>query len=280
MRKRLLVVGGTGYVGKAFVDYARSKDHFDVYTISRSGSGDKNIVADITDPNSLQWIFKPSDIVINLVGLSPLKKTKPSIYKKVHLGGVENLLEVFSSVAIEKFIHISALGSNLKSKIPYLSSKAEAENLITTSYICKYAIIKPSLILNEKSELFAMARLLDKLRIGLKIKSRVQPVVLDDFVEFLYKVVRSDIYNVKYEVGGNEIFTVGEILDMLGKNRKLLSVPTPLLKIGAYMSHYIPFIPFGVDQARFLEVDSLGDIRSFSYMQRTRSVSSCISNLK
>ncbi len=69
-------------------------------------------------------------------------------------------------------------------------------------------------------------------------KRKFQPIWVDDVVTCLIKQIKEDARDGKtYVVGGPEIFTYGEILDMLarwlGKKRLNALAPIPFVRIGA-----------------------------------------------
>ena len=72
---KILITGGTGFIGKALIDEAASSGH-ELIVISRAQRDNKKYITFIPwDKEALQAAVSKSDIVINLVG-EPIAKKK------------------------------------------------------------------------------------------------------------------------------------------------------------------------------------------------------------
>ena len=74
---------------------------------------------DIEDTNSLKSVIEGSDVVINTVGLL---QASPRTFERVQFQGALNAAKV-SNEFNAKFIHISAIGADKHSKLPYPRTK-------------------------------------------------------------------------------------------------------------------------------------------------------------
>lgn len=108
--------------------------------------------ANILDPKSLQVAFKGADIVVSLVGI--LHGT-PKQFEDLQWHGAENVA-VATKEAGAKLVHISAIGANPQSTIPYARTKALGEEAVTST--CSDAtIIRPSIIFGPGDGFFAVS---------------------------------------------------------------------------------------------------------------------------
>jgi len=84
-------LGGRGFLGKAIAGKLKSKCN--VYTFDRKDGPANHIKGTILNKDDLLRAFGGKDIVINLVGLTPLRKPKNTSYEDVHVSGVRNIVE-------------------------------------------------------------------------------------------------------------------------------------------------------------------------------------------
>ena len=124
--KKILIVGGTGFIG---FHLARRclKLNYKVTVLSLNGV--RNIrklkkvdykIADISNYNKLRLIIKPNkfDYVINLAGyVNHNDKKKLS---KGHFKGIKNLLKLFSSKNLKKFVQIGSSAEYGNARSPQL----------------------------------------------------------------------------------------------------------------------------------------------------------------
>jgi uncharacterized protein YbjT (DUF2867 family) len=104
---------------------------------------------DITKPETLIPSFKDAAFVVSLVGL--LNGT-PKEFEEIQWKGAENVAKATKNVGA-KLIHISAIGADINSSIPYARTKALAEEAIFD--ICPDAtVIRPSIIFGPGDSFF------------------------------------------------------------------------------------------------------------------------------
>lgn len=112
-KKTVLVVGGSGFVGKALCGVLSAKN---IRTISFSSDHEnvapcEYISGDVTDKGQLESIFKINSIfcVVNLASLLQSASIKnPLLASKVGIAGTLNLLELCRDFAVERFIYGSS----------------------------------------------------------------------------------------------------------------------------------------------------------------------------
>lgn len=206
---KILVIGGRGYVGSQVVRVLK-KSNLEVYTADRSSGNQTHRVINIIDSDSIMEQTKDIDIIINTVGLSPLKKYTYKTYYNFHVVGVQNILKAAKKNKIKKIIHISALGVHAKAKTSYLKTKYLAEKKIIASKI-PYTILRPSVIISKNSELIPVMKRFARLHFMIDTPSKLQPIKREDVANIIVKVVNKEIKEKIINVAGPEVFSLKQL---------------------------------------------------------------------
>lgn len=234
---KIIIFGGRGHVGSSLSSILAKKHT--VYTFDRSKSSKNHIKGDLLNEEDVKKALKGKDVVINLVGLSPVKKNKIS-FSSVHVQGVKNILVNMTNK--QKLIQISALGADYKSEVEYLRTKGKAEQLIIGSKH-KYTILRPSFIFSKKNEFFKTLNKTALMVFFPKIPTRMQPVYLNDLIQIIHDSL-NDYNNKIIEICGKEIYTTYELAKIYRQKKKqpILPVPYLLFKSGFYLGYLFGFV--------------------------------------
>ncbi len=104
---------------------------------------------DITKPETLLPAFQDAKVVVSLVGL--LAGT-PDEFDKVQWKGAENVARAAKAINA-KLVHISAIGANASSNIPYMRTKGLAEKAVF-QFCPDATVIRPSLVFGPDDNFF------------------------------------------------------------------------------------------------------------------------------
>lgn len=132
MAKRILVLGGRGFIGRAVAEALSYKGHAVTIT-SRSAHGRAKvrcIPLRFEKTFDAHALVNDYDVVINCVGI--LRPRHRETYRAIHHRAVENFVRACEK-ADKRFIHISALGLNPTAKSRFILSKLDGEAVIKTS---------------------------------------------------------------------------------------------------------------------------------------------------
>lgn len=167
------------------------------------------VPVDITKPETLTPSFKDAAFVVSLVGLL---NGSPKDFEEIQWKGAENVAKAAKSVGA-KLIHVSAIGADINSSIPYARTKALAEASVFD--ICPDAtVIRPSIVFGPGDSFFnvctttrvtnisskychgqrfaRISRFLPFLPVFGGGKSRLQPVFVGDVARAVEIISRND----------------------------------------------------------------------------------------
>lgn len=108
---------------------------------------------DVTDGETLAEAFENADTVVSLVGIL---HGSSAHFDAIQWKGAENVARA-AVAAGAKLIHISAIGADRNSKIPYARTKALGEEAVRSHY-ANATIIRPSLVFGPGDGLFNVRR--------------------------------------------------------------------------------------------------------------------------
>jgi uncharacterized protein YbjT (DUF2867 family) len=264
---KILVVGGTGFVGPKIVHTLRAQGR-DVRALVRrpdrgtqlAGWGAELATGDVTDPASLRSAVDGCTHVVQLVAII---KGTPSDFHRVMTQGTENLLAAARDAGVERFVLMSALGTSEATKdvVPYYASKWAMEQETVRSGL-EYTIFRPSFVFGRDGGVLPL--FLKQVRyspvvtvIGSGLQ-RSQPIWIEDVAQhFALAVDHPQAANRTFEIGGPDVVDWNQlylrIAKVLGKHRSLVHVPTSVARAGARLTEWIPAAPLTTDQIAMME---------------------------
>jgi uncharacterized protein YbjT (DUF2867 family) len=260
---RILVTGATGFVGPKIVHALRAQNR-DVRALVRRPEratrlrdlGVELAVGDVTDPDSLTAAAAGCTHVIHLVAVIT---GKPATFDLVMTQGTRNLVDAARTAGVERFVLMSALGSD-QSSVPYYRAKGAMEQTVRASGL-EHVIFRPSFVFGADGG--ALATFIRQVRYSPVVTvigpglQRSQPIWVDDVAAyFAASLERSDVAGNTYELGGPDIVTWNElyreIAHALGKRRALAHIPFGVARTGARLTQSLPGAPLSADQVEML----------------------------
>jgi uncharacterized protein YbjT (DUF2867 family) len=261
---KVLVTGGTGFIGPHVVEAIRRRGH-DVRALTRSGetpAGTEGARGDMTDAASLRRAVEGVDVVVHLVAVRQGKRER---FERVMSQGTRDLVAAAKDAGVGRFVLMSALGTSEETKdlVPYYGSKWEMEGAVKNSGL-QYVIFRPSFVFAEKGGILGTFRKLAKAPVTPVIGSgrqRIQPIWVDDVAEYFARAVdvdESEAANRTFEVGGPDVVTWNEFWDRLkralGVRRPAVHMPLWFMRANAVVTERLPGrIPLTRDLLKMLE---------------------------
>ncbi|AXR79435.1 complex I NDUFA9 subunit family protein [Natrarchaeobaculum sulfurireducens] len=282
---KILVAGGTGFIGTNLCAELARRDH-EVTALARSPDADavpdgvETAMGDVSAYDSIAETVAAHDAVVNLVSLSPLyQPTGAADHDAVHLGGTENLVRAAEDGDVDRFVQMSALDADPGGDTAYIRAKGRAERVVRNSSL-EWTIFRPSVVFGDGGEFVGFTKQLTTPYVtGLPGggRTRFQPIWVGDLVPMVADALEADAHVGEiYEIGGPDVFTLADVTRLAyeaeGRSVTVLPVPMALAKVGLTAIEPVPFVPFGGDQARSLEMDNTvsdNDVTAFGREEST-----------
>ena len=263
---KILVTGGTGFVGPKIVHAFRAANH-DVRAVARrpeqatqlASWGVDVVQGDVTDRASLEAALDGCTHIVQLVAII---KGRPQEFHEVMTVGTENLIAAAQNAGVSRFVLMSALGTSAESAaaVPYYAAKRAMEQAVAASGL-EYTVMRPSFIFGDGGALPTFLRQVKLAPIVTVIgpgTQRSQPIWVEDVAAYFARAVDDPRAGGKtFELGGpdtvdwNGLYRT--IARVLGKRRRLVHVPFGVARIGARLTQWLPVAPLTADQVAMLQ---------------------------
>lgn len=261
----ITVFGGSGFVGKHVVRalckqgqrvrVATRRPHLAHELRVMGDVGQVQLMqANIRRRESVARAVEGADGVVNLVGV--LFQAGPQKFKAVHTDAAGLAADEAKQAGVTRFVQMSAIGADPKSKSIYGRTKAAGEAVVREAFP-EAVILRPSIVFGPEDAFFNrfadMARFAPALPLIGGGKTLFQPVYAGDVAAATAAALtRADVAGRIYELGGPRSYTFKELMQLMLKeiDRPRWLAPVPYLfayglGLGGELSGKLPFIePF------------------------------------
>ena len=234
---RILVTGGTGHLGRSIVDGLAREGH-QVRVLARQPRSDPDlewVKGDLATGDGLREAVAGVDVIIHAATNSPAAQRgrfKLGDFLRspadVDVDGTSTLLALAEQAKIKHFVHVSIVGLEHLSRLPYSRRKLEAEQLVKSSQV-------PWSIVRATGFYWLLERMLTnmvKQRIlAVPAHASMAPVDSDDFAAFILECVADRRLGEREDFVGPQTLTMTEIMEQylnaLALHRKIRRAPVP-----------------------------------------------------
>lgn len=281
---RVLVIGGTGFIGQHVVAQLVKAGHAVHVPTRRYAKGRDLLVfpaltlfeADVHIDAHLEDLLTHVDAVINLAGVLHSKPGKPygPEFQRVHVELPRRIAAACRKIGVPRLLHVSALGANSEAPSAYQRSKAAGEAALKAEFSSysqgNYTIFRPSVVFGPEDSfmnLFAkLARWLPAIPLA-QSKARLQPIYVRDVAKVMVNALEnSSTYGKTYVVAGLSQYSLAELVSLAarwsGRPRPVVAMPRFVGYLQALFFELLPGQPImSRDNLNSLRVDNISEDR-------------------
>lgn len=260
-KKKIVLTGATGYIGKRFLPILVEKGYHvvccvrDLNRFSPPEKLEKHITVikvDLLNTDTLKNI--PKDIYGAYYLVHSMSSSGD--YAALELQCANNFREALQETNTEHLIYLSGI-VNDKNLSKHLSSRKNVENeLAKGSY--HFTTLRAGIIIGSGSASFEIIRdIVEKLPIMITPKwlnTKCQPIGVTDVLAFLIKsLFHKDVFDKSFDIGGSDILSYKEMLLEFGRTRNLkrtiITIPVMTPKLSSYWLYFVTSTSFKLASA-------------------------------
>jgi uncharacterized protein YbjT (DUF2867 family) len=259
---RVLVTGGTGFIGPKVVEAIRMRGHEMRVLVRKSPppADVETVIGDMTDADSLRGAVSGCDVVVHLVAI---RQGKPQQFERIMTRGTRDLVAAAQDDGVRRLVLMSALGVTEETRdlVPYYGAKWDMEQVVAGSGL-DYVVFRPSFVFGTDGGILKTFRKVAKLPVTAipgPGRQRIQPIWVDDVAQYFARAVDlPEPPNRTFELGGPDIVTWNEFWERLkqalGVRRPTIHMPLWFMRANAMVTERLPGkIPLTRDLLKMLE---------------------------
>ena len=265
--EKILVLGGTGFVGRHICEKLTSQNiHITVPTRRRSNAYNVQslpmldvLEVNIHDPAAITALVAGHDAVVNLIAILHGDETS---FERAHVDFPKKLAAACQQAGVKRIVHVSALGASLDAPSMYQRSKARGEAALQSLGL-DVTILRPSVIFGADDKFLNLFANLQKVFPIMPLAgaaTRFQPVWVEDVAQAVVnRLVDFDTFDADFdkprdtvfEACGPDVLTLKELVQLSaimanvndGHARPVISLPPFLGKLQAMAMRLLPGEP-------------------------------------
>ena len=270
MKKNILVLGGTGFVGRHLCEKLQ-REGWSVTVPTRRAVNAQSVQhlprltvveADVHDPAALMRLLPGHDAVVNLVAI--LHGSEPA-FERVHVALPQSLARACEATGVTRVVHVSALGVAADSPSRYQRSKARGEAVLRAAPLA-LTVLRPSVIFGAGDRflnLFAQLQATFPVMPLAGAHARFQPVWVEDVAQAVVaSLQQSSSIGQTIECAGPEVLTLADLVRIAGRHgshqRPVLPLPMAIGRLQAMLMELAPGGPLmSRDNLAAMSVDNV-----------------------
>ena len=268
--KKILILGGTGFVGRHLCEKLAEGD-YRTTVLTRRRANAKHLqmlpMADViegsaSDAATLIPMMAGHDAVVNLVAIL---HGNEEAFDKAHVQLPLAVVKACDAAGQRRIVHVSSLGADLAAPSMYQRSKARGEAVLFSSGL-DVSLLRPLVIFGAEDKFLNTFAKLQKLFPFIPLAgstAKFQPVWVEDVASALVKCIedRSTIGQT-FEACGPEVFTLKQLVQLAGQysgnDKPIIGLPDALARIQAALMELAPGEPImSRDNLDAMKVDNI-----------------------
>ena len=258
MTGRIVVLGGTGFVGHAVCEQlVREMPGTRIVVPTRhprfglaiqSLPGVELSVTDVRQPDAMRRVLLRADAVVNLIAIL---HGDHAAFQKAHVELPQLLARTCHDLHVARIVHVSAIGADAQGPSMYLRSKAAGEAALRPPGPANATILRPSVIFGARDRflnLFARMQAVAPVVPLAGADARFQPVWVDDVAQAVVRCLQDPrTIGRTYECCGPQVLTLAELVRLAGRLsghvRPVVPVPMAVGQLQAALMRLLPGEP-------------------------------------
>ena len=260
MSQRVLILGGTGFVGRQLVEQLQ-RHGVRMTVATRSLAAARRVInqpqvqlaiGDVTDPATLAPLVAGHDAVVNLIAILHGRQRD---FERLHVELPRHIAEACAQAGGRRLVHVSALGAAADGPSMYQRSKARGEGVLGQAAqvgSLGLTVLRPSVIFGAEDRFLNLFAGLQKLFPVMPLAgadARFQPVWVRDVAVAIANCLHDDAtIGQTYEACGPEVWTLREIVQAAGqwagvrggRGRPVVALPNALGRLQALGLEWLP----------------------------------------
>jgi uncharacterized protein YbjT (DUF2867 family) len=283
---RVLVLGGTGFIGRHVVAALIQRGHAVVIGTRDPGRAASKLPHEtrgcemrrarfeqLSAPGRWDALLKDIQVVVNCVGI--LRQRGAETYERVHHLAPSALVKDCTRLDVRRLIHVSALGLHANARSRFLTSKLRGERAIKASAL-DWSIVRPSLLDGEGGFGARWMRMMARWRIHFvpaDAQGRIAAFDVGELGEAIASLCemidRRKLAEV--ELGGLALRTMGQQLaalrNMYDDTPALcVRIPPWIARLLAHTCDLLHFSPFSFGHLELLRRDNAPRVNLLPYL--------------
>ena len=261
--KRVLLIGGTGFVGRHVCERL-ARRHWAMTVVTRRADQAAAVQhlprltvvqADVHDEATLRRLLPGHDAVVNLVAIL---HGSEAAFEHTHVELPAKLARACLTTGVKRLVHISALGAEpaaaQSAPSRYLRSKSrgEAELQAAAAQGLQLTVLRPSVIFGADDRFLNLFAALQRVFPVMPLagaRARFQPVWVEDVAQAVAHCLQdARTAGQTYELCGPRIYTLAELVRLAGcaagiahgRGRPVIPLPASLGRLQALLMEWAP----------------------------------------